>query len=319
LTSRSNCLALARPGSLPFKVAEATSFVRRDNPYRNASPLRRWQPLTLLLHPSSSDWPAAATASTEALPQRWQAYLSAWNNFTSLSSQLLEPAGWRNEALDPRRRHWDVALDPALLHGPSKKEPLSEESFARSTEALTLKRYPLIVPRRWEKQVDQGTRGWAGWWQMLRKIRRFHADAEDRAHRFSLRSWPSGDQLLGSAGSPDFPNHTSASCTLCLTDALESHQHVLTECELARWLWEAGCNSELPHPSLLDFACPPVSKAIVRGLCYQVLFLHSITSLARARRFGKVPLAPISLSEREQLAQRLADAWQFPSSATRGL
>ena len=150
---------------------------------------------------------------------------------------------------------------------------------------------------------------------MLRKIRRYHADAEDRAHRFSLGSWPSGNQLLGTAASPGFPNHTSPSCTLCLTDAIESHQHVLTECEVARSLWQAGCNSDIPHPPLLDFACPSVSKAFVHRLRFQVLFLYSITSLVRARRFSKAPLAPLSISEREQLAQQLAEAWRFPSSS----
>ena len=150
---------------------------------------------------------------------------------------------------------------------------------------------------------------------MLRKIRQFHPDAEDRAQRFSLGSWPSGAHLLGKAAYPDFPNHTSTSCTLCLTNAGETHQHVLTKCEVSLEIWQLGCRSELPHPTLLDFACPSVSKAIVGQLRYQVLFLYSITSLTRTRRFGKDPLLPLLPSEREKLSQRLTDEWQFPSSS----
>ena len=92
--------------------------------------------------------------------------------------------------------------------------------------------------------------------------------------------------------------------------------NTFAECEVARAVWQLGCNSELPHPTLADFACPTVSKAIIHHLCYQVLFLHFITSLAQARRFGQSILAPLSVKELERLGFDLAYEWTVSTSPT---
>lgn len=297
--------------------ADPRRFYSRDDPYRLASALRRWPGLALLCRPPPNlalQWHNAIDAARALLPPRWRSYLDAWNAFASLSPLLsLSAPLWREKALDITLQQ-GATIPRAWFRAPGSKEELSDVSFSRTTEACTLAAYGVIVPKGWESQYQLGRPRWKAWWSFLRKVRRRFADEEDTAHRFSLGSFPSGQQLSFSAPNPLFPNNSTPSCSLCLTNSPETHQHLLVDCKVACSAWLLGSGSTLPHPLLADFTCPVVSKNLLNPILFQVLFLHTILKLARRRRFGTAsPLEPLAPSDVEQLGLDLAGAWSSSS------
>ena len=305
-----------------WKVAEQQPIYRRDDPQHNASTSRRWTGLALLCRPSEgalSDWRKAVVPTLAALPARWRAYLSAWNDYVSLVPRLTsKQVAWNVVALHPRLLNAAAEIPLNWFRAPGNpNKPISAVSFARTTEALTLREYGVIVPRGWEKEFKLGKGRWKAWWAYLRKFRRFYSDAEDTAHRLSLYNLKAGKHLFSAAKADLFPNNTSPSCTLCLLPHLETHHHLFVDCEVAQRIWELGCKSTYPHPPLVDLVCPTTRKSRVYRveLAFRVVFIDTIWSLERRRRFGATsPLEPLTEKDIERLGVDLYYMWDSASS-----
>ncbi|SCV73045.1 BQ2448_6970 [Microbotryum intermedium] len=152
---------------------------------------------------------------------------------------------------------------------------MTPASFINASKRRHAFIFPPIVPEGHQK-ISFPEQRWHSWWKALRKIRRVHSDAKDTAYLLSLGSLHPGAQLWSATHSE--LNNRSASCVMCLSDALESLPQLAIGCPIARRLWAACRIVELRIP-----------------------FFHSIWKLSRRRRFSSQPLEPITETEFEEL------------------
>ncbi|SCV68187.1 BQ2448_308 [Microbotryum intermedium] len=246
---------------------------------------RRWLWIwwAYFCHPPAK-WNHAVKATRRLLPQRWLRYFEAW---ASANHVLFLPAGHGIQ----------LSVNPTLFRGPDGAL-MAPASFTNASKRRHAFIFPPIVPGGHQKIFSFPEQRWhSRWWKALRKIRRVHSDAEDTAHLLSLGSLHPGVQLSSATHSQ--LNNRSASCVMCLSEALESLPHLAVGCPFARRLWAALSPS--PHPIFADFVCTLVSRSERRIVELRILFFHSIWKLSRRRRFSSQPLEPITESELEEL------------------
>ncbi|SCV68196.1 BQ2448_317 [Microbotryum intermedium] len=220
----------------------------------------------------------------------------AYNNVDEL---IAEPNGLKKRLFDFRTETAvspEISPDPTLFRGPDG-EVMTPTSFIDASKRRHAFVFPPIIPERHQKIFSFPEQRWKSWWKALRNIRRVHSDAEATAHPLSLGSLHPGVQLSSATHSQ--LNNRSASCVMCLSEALESLPHLAVGCPFARRLWAALSPS--PHPIFADFVCTLVSRSERRIVELRILFFHSIWKLSRRRRFSSQPLEPITESELEEL------------------
>ncbi|SCV68984.1 BQ2448_2004 [Microbotryum intermedium] len=189
-----------------------------------------------------------------------------------------------------------LSVNSTLFRGPDG-ELMTPASFTNASKPRHAFIFPPIDPEGHQKFFSFPEQRWHSWWKALRKIRRVHSDAEDTAHLLSQGSLHPGAQLWSATHSE--LNNRSASCVMCLSDALESLVHLAIGGPLARRLWAAVSPSL--HPVFGDFVCPLASCTGHRIVELRLAFFHSIWKLSRRRRFSSQPLKPITETEFEEL------------------
>lgn len=264
-------------------------FTRQLNRTKRAE----WKWHGMLCHPPLGSFLAARSAVATCLPHRWNLYLEAWGRVTTPYADLEEDneAAWADHFLS-RSPTVKSSIPLKWFRGPDGKK-LEPWSFKFATKTYHAAKMPLIIPSRLEERYQFGEKRWQKWWLFLRRIRQQQTDAEDTQHLLSLNSLHAGAHV----GSPrsEFVNNRSKTCVLCLSDDLETVQHLFVGCPFAIRLWSALYTS--PHPQFPDLVCPETAKSLEGAIKRQVVFLHTIWSLSRSRRFS--PSTLIAISDRD--------------------
>ncbi|SCV71373.1 BQ2448_2961 [Microbotryum intermedium] len=242
---------------------------------------RRWPWIwwAYFCHPPAK-WNHAVNATRLLLPQRWVRYFEAWATITTLNppefsnNQNLER--WANHVIFfPAGQRIQLSVNPTLFRGPDG-ELMTPASFTNASKRRHAFISPPIVPEGHQKIFSFPEQRWHSWWKALRRLRRVHSDAEDTAHLLSLGSLHPGAQLWSATHSE--LNNRSASCVMCLSDALESLSLLAIGCPIAGRLWAAVSPSL--HPVFGDFVCPLAFRSERRIVELRILFFHSIWNLS---------------------------------------
>lgn len=226
-----------------------------------------------------------------ALPQRWQAYTSAWHDIVSLHRQYQQPHNWRFMFLDERQRVFDSSAPRQVFHVIG--DPISSiEGISHATKHIVKRENGLTIPL-FDHRLLRSQETWKDWWIVLQRVRSRLPDEEDSFHLYTLGrlSNPRAWIKPGRPPDPRWPNNTSRSCILCLQDRDESWDHVFFRCSVGEALWRYMF-PPIGHPRnavellSIDDLCP-------MQLAYAAGYVHLLYKLLRSRRLAPLPPLPV--------------------------
>ena len=232
----------------------------------------------------------AKEATERCLQPRWLVYIDAWGATTRRAKSLCNADQlWYEQVLDV-----NIAIDAAVPYAfftSFTEEPMEEDSFTRVTGAYHRVARPVVVPRSFQVRFPDLNRSrWKHWWSALRTLGRSHLDAANSAHLLSLNSLHPGKHLASAASA--LINNRSKTCVLCLSQDIESLEHLVVDCSVACRLW-ASVTTE-PHPPFAAFVCPRTGKSHLAQLERQRILVDIVWRLSRSRRYASYLVAELT-------------------------